>query len=102
MHKIKLKTKINVCKSLLLNLHKLNFIFGLVSQKDNLIKIIFYSQYQLERFLNITELENYKIKTFVEKFENHHKIVFSLFFNEKLVENINKKLINYLGEKENV
>lgn len=104
-HKIKLKIKENRNESIIRNLHILNFHFERVLEKENNISITFYSQYQIERFLNITNLEKYNIQTFVENFpkeeENHYKVCFIFSFHANDIDFINNKLENYLKPKNN-
>jgi len=102
--KIKLKPKVIVTEELVNNLKNLNFIFTGFVQKQDDIFLIFYSQHQIERLLNITELQNYKINTFIEKHnineEIYNKICFNFSFNKNELNFINDKLINYLKPKE--
>lgn len=102
--KIKLKPKVIVTEGFINNLKNLNFNFTNVNQKDEDVIVTFYSQYQIERLLNITELQNYKINTFIEKHnlneEIYHKICFLFSFNKNELNFINDKLINYLKPKE--
>lgn len=101
--KIKLKPKVDVTQKLKENLKNLNFSFGGMFQKENSIDIVFYSQYQIERLLNISKLKNYKISTFVENHEieeeNIHKICFIFIVNKNDLDYINIKLDNYLKPK---
>ena len=96
MHKISLKLKESKTEPLIYNLKNLNFIFGLVVQEQTNINITFYSQYQIERLLNITDLKKYSLQTFVENFpsenESHYKIGFIFSFSLDEVELINNKL----------
>ena len=99
MHKIKLKLKEVSTNELLNNLKLVNFNFGFLSQDNDNIKITFYSQYQIERFLNITKLEKYKIETFIEKFGENHKVCFDFYFNKFSLGDVNEKLFNHQNNK---
>jgi hypothetical protein len=95
MHKIKLKVKRSSPDQLINNLKQLNFSFSSCTIEEDIVKIIFHSQYQIERLLNITKLEKYKIVTFIEKFDENYKISFVFSFKEEYVELISKELNNY-------
>ena len=101
--KIKLKPKIDVTQNLRENFKNLNFSFGGIFQKENDVDIVFYSQYQIERLLNISKLKNYKISTFVENHqveeENVHKICFLFTVNKDDLDYLNIKLDDYLKPK---
>lgn len=103
MHKIKLKLKKNQIEPLVFNLKRLNFNFEKITEDGIKINIIFYSQYQIERLLNITNLKKYDIKTFVENFptekENHYKIAFLFSFCVSEIEFICNKLDSHLKPK---
>lgn len=99
MHKIKLKTKRSYPDQLIYNLKNLNFIYSNCFVENEIVQIIFHSQYQIERFLNITNLDKYSIGVFVEKFDENHKISFIFSFEEKLNQLINSKLESYLLSK---
>lgn len=100
MHKIKLKIRDNNTQEITDNFKDLNFHFGSITEDGKNIKIIFYSQYQLERFLNITNLQKYHIETFIENFntedENRYKIGFFFFFSKEHLNFVNERLKNYL------
>lgn len=98
MHKIKLKLKQANLENIINNLKELNFNFGGVFEDDGNVKILFYSQYQIERFLNITNLEKYRIETSVEKFGECHKVAFEFCFDKFNLKIIEEKLSNYLNE----
>jgi hypothetical protein len=96
MHKIKLKLKQVNTNDLLENLKLINLHFGFLSQENDNVKITFYSQYQIERLLNITKLEKYNIETFIENFGENHKICFYFYFNKIHIDAVNEKLLNHI------
>jgi len=80
-------------------LTKKNFTFKKCYIKNDIVNIKFYSQYQIERFLNIIQINNYAIKLSLEKFaienKTYNKILYRIMFSKKylpdVLENINKK-----------
>lgn len=77
-------------------LQKYNFIFGKCFIKNDNVIIKFYSQYQIERLLDLSSLKEFGLNFKIEKFDissrNLHKIVFYFSFNKEYLKKIIKKL----------